>query len=214
MQAPSPFRLPVLGSQLTDGRRYPRQMPKSGKRQPDKKSDPLPVVAILQKSLRALFKYAKDIPALHNRRNSVALQNWMREQPQWGDSVSKSHINRIENGEGPVGIDVVDMIARAFGYDAWELLHPSFEPRSEAERNSGATSRRSSSAAQRPQERRMARQPTPEELTFITILRAQRVAKYLAHEVRGPQANPRQPRKKARRLKRASKVNPKREEPS
>jgi hypothetical protein len=134
MQAPSPFRLPVLGSQLTDGRRYPRQMPKSGKRQPDKKSDPLPVVAILQKSLRALFKYAKDIPALHNRRNSVALQNWMREQPQWGDSVSKSHINRIENGEGPVGIDVVDMIARAFGYDAWELLHPSFEPRSEAER--------------------------------------------------------------------------------
>lgn len=106
-------------------------MPKSGKQLATElfTQDGDSVVVVTQASLLACFEYAKRRPELSDRTNSNELAKHIRENAaHYGDTVSKSHIYRIKDGSGPVGTDVLQIIAKAYGLEAWQMLVEGMEP--------------------------------------------------------------------------------------
>jgi hypothetical protein len=132
-QGPGRKYFPVFGHHPTNGARYPFRMPKIGKAiEPSPElfeTPPEDVVSIARDSLAACFAFAARTPGLRDRANANQLANHMaRFSKHYGNTVSKSHIYRMENGQGPVGSDVLHMIAKAYGLQAWHMLVPGLEP--------------------------------------------------------------------------------------
>lgn len=86
-------------------------------------------VAIAKANLTECFEFAKRSPGLQDRANANLLaQHLASHKAHYGGTVSKSHIYRIAKGEGPVATDVLHIIAKAYGLQAWQMLVPGMEP--------------------------------------------------------------------------------------
>lgn len=100
-------------------------MPKSGK--PKGAKRPPRIALVIKTNIEALLDYAGRRPELADRATPVALETFIRKQA-WGESVGKSSIYRMTEGKSATGADVLDMVARAFDLQAWQLLMPGFDP--------------------------------------------------------------------------------------
>lgn len=85
------------------------------------------VVKIVQENTEALFALAARDPEFLDRASPVRLEEYIAEQ-KWEDRVGKSTIYRMFNGEGPVGADTLELVARAFNLQAYHLLIPGLDP--------------------------------------------------------------------------------------
>ena len=91
--------------------------------------DPEEVTGIARDNLQRCFQMAKRDQRLSDRTNANLLAKHIAEHREhYGDTVSKSHIYRTAKGEGPVGTDVLHVIAKAYGLQAWHMLMPGMQP--------------------------------------------------------------------------------------
>jgi hypothetical protein len=115
---------PKHGNEPTNGARYDRRMPKRGNRPAGSRQS----VAsdALARNLAALFQYAGDVGHLSDRATPVLLEDYIREKLK--GAVSKNTTYRMLNGDLGVGVRKLELVARAFGLEAWNLLFPGFDP--------------------------------------------------------------------------------------
>ena len=97
-----------------------RQVERPKKRQPR-------IVGLIAGNVDALFAHAARREALADRASPKRLAEYIERQ-RWGETASWRNIYRARTGETMVGLDVVDLIARAFGLEAWQLLTVQFDP--------------------------------------------------------------------------------------
>lgn len=106
-------------------------MPEIGKSVPPELFEPEPedVVDIAKVNLRACFAMAKRDQRLRDRTNANQLAKHIAaNRDHYGDTVSKSHIYRTAQGDGPVSTDVLHVIAKAYGLQAWHMLTAGMQP--------------------------------------------------------------------------------------
>lgn len=131
MQVACAIILPTFGNQPTDGGRYALRMPRSGKEIAPELLDAHAedVIAIAQANLKACFAMAKRDARMGDRTNSNQLAAHLAAHKyHYGDTISKSHIYRMERAVGPVGTDVLHVIAKAYGLQAWHMLMAGLQP--------------------------------------------------------------------------------------
>lgn len=87
------------------------------------------IAATVRTNTQAVFAMARRVPELADRSTPVLLSAYIKARAgEYGDTVSKSHIYRMLTGGRAVGADVLDIVARAFGLEAWHMLVPGMEP--------------------------------------------------------------------------------------
>ena len=64
----------------------------------------------------------------HNLVTLLKMEGWSDAELARRSGVSNRAIGMYRKGEHVPSIDAVEKIAQAFGYPAWELLHPHFDP--------------------------------------------------------------------------------------
>lgn len=136
MQALDLLFVTANGNNPTNGGGYPSLMPKNGKparpkpaaERPEKRH--APVVHAAAKAALKIWEWAERDSRWKDRDNPKKLAAVMSKHPaKWGGFVaSKNKLYGIRNGAQAVGIDGIEAFARAFGFEAWQLLTPDFDP--------------------------------------------------------------------------------------
>lgn len=129
MQALSLHPIAGFGSRRASSRRYPWPMSKKAKTKaaagPEKR--PPQISPIIAENVNTLLEYARERGDT-KRALPAELSDYIA-GAKLGDTISTTHLYRLLRGRSSVGADVVDLIARAYGFEAWELLVPGFDPR-------------------------------------------------------------------------------------
>ena len=95
-------------------------MPKERKRQAE-------IIKVLAANMKAVFAFADRVPETRDRSTPERLCEWIDEQ-RWGDRMGKTTVYKMLRGTGPVVIDQLELVARAFDLEAWHLLVPGLDP--------------------------------------------------------------------------------------
>ena len=85
------------------------------------------VVLILAANMKRIFAMADRLPDYRNRSTPERLCEWITDE-KWEDRIGKTTVYKMLNGDGPVVIDQVELVARAFEMEAWHLLTPDLDP--------------------------------------------------------------------------------------
>lgn len=90
---------------------------------------PVDTCAVLARNLRALLT-AAGRKTIRGPATALQLENWARPiRGEGGAAVSRKTVRRAASGDdGAVSIEVLTVIAAAYGLEAWQLLVTTFDP--------------------------------------------------------------------------------------